>query len=65
MRCHDSVLVDTRDDHQWLDAGLPQHRQPARRRRPENNPGHRRMCDRSNSVTRCQLKIEYRSLSTG
>lgn len=27
--------------------------------------GHRRMCIRSSSVTRCQLVTSYRSLSTG
>ena len=32
---------------------------------PSTTPGHRRMCVRSSRVTRCQLKIAYRSLSTG
>lgn len=36
----DGVLVDARHPDQRFDAGLAQHREPARGRRPEHQPGH-------------------------
>ncbi len=55
---HDGVLVDTGDDDERIDPGLAQHLTTTGRCRCEDEPRHRcRMCVRSSSVTRCQLKV--------
>ena len=54
---NDGVLVDAGDDDERIDSGLAQHLATARRGRREDHPGHFRMCVRSSSVTRCQLKV--------
>ena len=54
---NDCILVNAGDDDERINSGLAQHFATARRGRREHHPGHFRMCVRSSSVTRCQLKV--------